>query len=156
MPAHFSANIHSSPFSGATDAAESSEDVPQRVYLSPGDGEAIENIHHELMAGDPSPEYRPQYAEPHSSFDKFLVDEVHAGKRKKTNLGVGFRSLTTWGKSESQANVKTFATAMWRTLTLQDVYEWTLKPWVTKTEPENGRPLIRDMSGVVRSGEMML
>lgn len=51
MPAHFSANIHSSPFSGATDAAESSEDVPQRVYLSPGDGEAIENIHHELKIG---------------------------------------------------------------------------------------------------------
>lgn len=155
MPAHCSAHFHNSPFAGATDAAERSEDVPQRVYLSPGDGEAIETIHHELMAREPSPEYRPQYAEPHSSFDKFLVDEVHAGK-KKANMGVSFRSLTTWGKTETQAHVKTFATAVWRTLTLQDVYEWTLKPWITDNEPQNGRPLIRDMSGVVRSGEMML
>lgn len=95
------------------------------------------------------------YPEPHSSFDKFLEAEVQAGK-KRSNLGVSFKSLTTWGGGESQVNVKTLATAFWRTLTLQDIYEWTVKPWVDDKEPEHGRALIRDFSGVVRSGEMML
>lgn len=157
MPARFVVHPQSNPFAGAQDAAGSSEDVAvaPRVHLSPGDGEAIEDIHHLLTTSVSSPESRPEYPEPHFSFDKFLEAEVQAGK-KKTNLGVSFRSLTTWGGGETQANVKTLATAIWRTLTLQDIYERTIKPWIADDEPQNGRPLIRDLSGVVRSGEMML
>ena len=122
-----------------------------RVQLSHGDEDAIATIHRTLTE---APEHAA-YAEPHSSFDKFLVDELRAGK-KRSNLGVCFRSLSTWGEGDDHADVKTLGTALWRTLTFQDIYEWTIKPWASKKEPQSGRPLIRDFSGVVRSGEIML
>jgi hypothetical protein len=55
--------------------------------------------------------------------------------------------------------VKTLGAALWRTLTFRDIYEWTVQPWVTTKNPQKvlkGRQLIRDFSGVVQSGEMML
>ncbi|KAL5364493.1 ABC-2 type transporter-domain-containing protein [Aspergillus floccosus] len=123
-----------------------------RVHLSHGDEDVIATIHRTLTE---APEHAQAYAEPHSSFDKFLEDELRAGK-KRSNLGVCFRSLSTWGEGEDHADVKTLGTALWRTLTFQDIYEWTIKSWVSKKEPQSGRPLIRDFSGVVRSGEIML
>jgi hypothetical protein len=114
------------------------------------DEDAIAEIHRTLTS---SKAY--DYSEPHSSFDKFLEAELQAG-RKKPNLGVCFQSLSTWGAGGEHANVKTLGTALWRTLTFQDVYEWTIKPWLSKPEPQSGRQLIRDFTGVVRSGEIML
>ena len=60
------------------------------------------------------------------------------------------------GDGEEHTDVKTLGTALWRTLTFQDVYEWTIQPWLSRKEPQSGRPLIRDFSGAVRSGEIML
>lgn len=160
MPAHFSPYLQGNPYAPPQDGQNDNDVIspppspPPRVHLSVGDGEAIADIQNQLTAQD-TKESRPVYPEPHSSFDKFLEAEVQAGK-KRSNLGVSFKSLTTWGGGESQVNVKTLATAFWRTLTLQDIYEWTVKPWVGDKEPEHGRALIRDFSGVVRSGEMML
>ena len=156
MPApHRAPYLQGNHFVSPQDAEGQDESTSPRVHLAQGDEEAIADIHHLLTAKGPSEDTRPVYPEPHSSFDKFLESEVHAGK-KRSNLGVCFKSLTTWGGGETQVNVKTLATAVWRTLTLQDIYEWTIKPWIADNEPQNGRPLIRDLSGVVRSGEMML
>ncbi|KAL3471230.1 ABC-2 type transporter-domain-containing protein [Aspergillus californicus] len=120
-----------------------------QVHLTYEDEDAIAEIHRTLT------ERNYDYSEPHSSFDKFLEAELQAG-RKKPNLGVCFQSLSTWGAGGEHANVKTLGTALWRTLTFQDVYEWTIKPWLSKPEPQSGRQLIRDFTGVVRSGEIML
>ncbi|KAL4802614.1 ABC-2 type transporter-domain-containing protein [Aspergillus unguis] len=120
-----------------------------QVHLTYEDEDAIAEIHRTLTKKDHG------YSEPHSSFDQFLEAELQAGK-KKPNLGVCFQSLSTWGAGGGHANVKTLGTAIWRTLTFQDVYEWTVKPWISKPEPQSGRELIRDFTGVVRSGEIML
>ncbi|KAL4814418.1 ABC-2 type transporter-domain-containing protein [Aspergillus spinulosporus] len=149
------ARLHSRPQGNSTLAsAQEAGDHADRpsspqVHLTYEDEDAIAEIHRTLTKKD------YDYSEPHLSFDKFLEEEVQAG-RKKPNLGVCFQSLSTWGTGEEHVNVKTLGTALWRTLTFQDVYEWTIKPWLTKPEPESGRQLIRDFTGVVRSGEIML
>lgn len=124
-----------------------------RVHLSSEDENDIADIHRALTEahGDD----HQLYSEPHSSLDKFLEAEFRAGK-KKSGLGVCFKSLSTWGEGNDHADVKTLGTALWRTLTFQDVYEWTIKPWMSKKDPESGRQLIRDFSGVARNGEIML
>ncbi|KAE8403235.1 hypothetical protein BDV37DRAFT_272325 [Aspergillus pseudonomiae] len=156
MPAHLHAHPHGSTSLAANHEAESPSDTlsSPRVYLSHDDEDAIAEIRRTLTEIS---HHSPQqaYSEPHSSFDKFLEAELQAG-RKKSNLGVCFQSLSTWGDGEEHTDVKTLGTALWRTLTFQDVYEWTIQPWLSKKEPQSGRPLIRDFSGAVRSGEIML
>ncbi|RDW64304.1 putative ABC multidrug transporter [Aspergillus mulundensis] len=151
------ARLHSRPQGNST--LTSSQDPgnqadrpssPQ-VNLTYEDEDAIAEIHRTLT----NKGHGHDYSEPHSSFDKFLEAELEAG-RKKPNLGVGFQSLSTWGAGGEHVNVKTLGTALWRTLTFQDVYEGTVKPWMKKPEPESGRQLICDLTGVVRSGEIML
>ncbi|KAI6778376.1 uncharacterized protein J7T54_000494 [Emericellopsis cladophorae] len=71
-------------------------------------------------------------------------------------LSVCFKSVTTYGRAGGAAPVKTLREAIWRTLTLQDIYELTLKRFMSPVRPEDGQALIRDFSGVVRNGEMML
>ncbi|KAL4733959.1 ABC-2 type transporter-domain-containing protein [Aspergillus similis] len=149
------ARLHSRPQGNSTLASSqetgdhADRSSSPQVQLTYEDEGAIAEIHRTLTKKD------YDYSEPHLSFDKFLEEELQAG-RKKPNLGVCFQSLSTWGTGGEHANVKTLGTALWRTLTFQDVYEWTIKPWVKKAEPESGRQLIRDFTGVVRSGEIML
>ncbi|KAE8415395.1 hypothetical protein BDV36DRAFT_285413 [Aspergillus pseudocaelatus] len=156
MPAHLHAHPHGGTPLAANHEAESPSDTVSspRVYLSHDDEDAIAEIRRTLTEIS---HHNPQqgYPEPHSSFDKFLEAELQAG-RKKSNLGVCFQSLSTWGDGEEHTDVKTLGTALWRTLTFQDVYEWTIQPWLSRKEPQSGRPLIRDFSGAVRSGEIML
>lgn len=131
-------------------ASEAHEDGPPRVQVSLADEDAIADIHRTLTEKTAE----DKYPEPHSSFDKFLEEQTQG--RKRSNLGVCFQSLSTWGDGDSHAGVKTLGTALWRTLTMQDIYEWTIQPWLSKKKPEEGRQLIRDFSGVVQSGEIML
>jgi hypothetical protein len=137
---------HSSSF-----ASESQNNGPPRVQVSHEDEDAIADIHRTLTEKTAEDH---KYPEPHSSFDKFLEEQAQG--KKRSNLGVCFQSLSTWGDGDSHADVKTLGTALWRTLTMQDIYEWTIQPWITKKKPEDGRQLIRDFSGVVESGEIML
>ncbi|KAH7174068.1 P-loop containing nucleoside triphosphate hydrolase protein [Fusarium flagelliforme] len=71
-------------------------------------------------------------------------------------LSVCFKSVTTYGRAGGAAPVKTLKDAIWRTLTLQEIYELTFKNIVSPAKAEDGQPLIRDFSGVVRNGQMML
>ncbi|CAG8047287.1 unnamed protein product [Penicillium olsonii] len=131
-------------------ASESHNDGPPRVQVSHEDENAIADIHRTLTEKT----VEDKYAEPHSSFDKFLEEQAQG--KNRSNLGVCFQSLSTWGDGDSHVDVKTLGTALWRTLTMQDIYEWTIQPWFSKKKPEEGRQLIRDFSGVVQSGEIML
>lgn len=153
MPARLNSHPHSSSFASSQEAPQSGEFGP-RVQVSHEDEYAIAEIHRTLTEKS-QPGADQEYSEPHSSFDKFLAEQVERGK-KRSNLGVCFQSISTWGEGSDHANVKTLGTALWRTLTLQDIYEWTIQPWLSTKKPQNGRPLIRDFSGVVESGEMML
>jgi ATP-binding cassette subfamily G (WHITE) protein 2 (SNQ2) len=148
MPAPL--NPHPKQSSSFVSPETHSDDTP-RVQVSHGDEDALADIHRTLTEKSL---VDPKYPEPHSSFDKFLEEQVR--DKKPANLGVCFQSLSTWGEGDSHADIKTLGTALWRTFTLQDIYEWTIQPWLTEKKPEDGRPLIRDFSGVVDSGEIML
>lgn len=117
-----------------------------RVHASVEE-DTIADIHQTLT--------NPHYKDPHSSLDQFLEKQGQEG-RKRSNLGVCFQSVTTWGAGDRHAPVKTLGVALWRTLTLQDVYEWTIRSWLSAKRPQEGYPRVRDFSGIVQSGEMML
>lgn len=153
MPARLNSHPHSSFFAPSQEAPQPGK-PGARVQVSHGDEDAIAEIHRTLTEKSQTGTHQ-KYPEPHSSFDKFLAEQVERGK-KRSNLGVRFQSVSAWGKGNDHVDVKTLGTALWRTLTLQDIYEWTVKPWLSTKKPQNGRPLIRDFSGVVGSGEMML
>lgn len=153
MPARLNSYPPSSSFVSGQEATQPEEPGP-RVQVSHEDEDAIAEIHRTLTEKSHSGPHQ-EYSEPHSSFDKFLAEQVGRGK-KRSSLGVCFQSLSTWGEGNGHANVKTLGTALWRTLTLQDIYEWTIQPWLSTLKLQDGRPLIRDFSGVVESGEMML
>lgn len=73
-------------------------------------------------------------------------------------LGVRFKDLTTWGAVPTDNQVKTFAGALKRTLTGRDLYEWWIKPCLRRwiTDKTSKHALIRNITGLVRDGEMML
>lgn len=146
MPAPLHSHPHGSSFAPGQEVPSSGDNGP-RVHVCHEDEDAIADIHRTLTV--------QEYSEPHSSFDRFLEQEVQGGK-KRSNLGVCFQSVSTWGEGDGHADVKTLGTALWRTLTFRDIYEWTVQPWLSTKDPHKGRPLIRDFSGVVQSGEMML
>lgn len=152
MPAPLQSRPHNS-FPTGQDEASTDTHGP-RVHVSHEDEDAIAEIHRTLTELS-LPVSHPQYAEPHYSFDKFLEEQVEKAN-KRTNIGVCFQSLSTWGEGSGHDDVKTLGEALWRTFTLRDIYEWTVQPLLASKKPQEGRPLIRDFSGVVDSGEMML
>lgn len=90
-----------------------------------------------------------------AKFEEYLRHDQEKGQRP-IPVSVCFRDVSTYGRQSGDAPVKTVWDAVWRTLTLQDIYEWSLKKIISPERVENGRPLIRNFTGLVRSGEMML
>lgn len=140
------------------DDASSTSEADARVHqLSAQDVDTLATIQRSLTANkNTTPE---DDHEPHYSFRTHL-EEVNRALEEKGQpigrLGVCFKDVTTYGAGGGNAIVKTYADAVWRTLTFQDVYEWTLKKWINPEKIEAGRPLIHNFSGVLRPGEMML
>ncbi|KAL0930637.1 ABC drug exporter [Colletotrichum truncatum] len=96
--------------------------------------------------------------EPETEFPelgRYLRDDQQA-RTQAFPLSVCLKSVSTYGRPGGLEPVRTLKDAIWRTLTFQDVYEWTLKRMLSSDKMENGQALIRDFSGVVRSGEMLL
>ncbi|EDN10722.1 hypothetical protein HCAG_07183 [Histoplasma mississippiense (nom. inval.)] len=140
----------------ARSATEHRNDSQPQVHPTQQDEKTLADLHRTLT--EFSEGNHPQYAEPHSTLDKYLREhgvKVEAGE-PLGRLGVCFKNLSTWGMRNEHAQVKTLAHAVWRTCTFQDVYEWTVKRWIAPPRLQDGRPLINDFSGVVRSGEIML
>ena len=93
--------------------------------------------------------------------DKFLKTQNAQREGKGVPLrrvGVRFKGVTTWGAAQEVGGVKTFAAALKRTFLGRDLYEWWIQPWFRKGKFGRiaKRALVRDVSGLVRDGEMML
>jgi ATP-binding cassette subfamily G (WHITE) protein 2 (SNQ2) len=141
----------------ATDVSHADREEISRVENEQDAVDAIAELHR-VLSGQ-SERVSHQYPETHVAFDDFLHKENAALEEAgiiPARLGVSFRDLTTWGEGDIHAPVKTLKHALWRTLTGQDIYEWTLGRMFSKQRPENGRALIQNFSGVVRGGEIML
>lgn len=135
-------------------AENDGEEAIPRVQTDQDAENAIAELHRVLTR---EPSY--QYPEAHLAFDDFLQREnqaLEANGVAPARLGVLFKDLTTWGSGSTHTPVKTLKHALWRTLTGQDIYEWTIARVLSESKPEDGRPLIRNFSGVVRGGEIML
>jgi len=137
---------------------QDTQDNPDNISYVEFDQEA-ENIvteFHRVLTREPL----HQYSEAHQAFDRFLQKENKAGVNAgvgQPRLGVCFQDVSTWaGAGTSRMAVKTLKDALWRTLTGQDLYEWTIGRLRSRQSPDTGRPLIRNFSGVVRGGEIML
>lgn len=128
-------------------------DSESHVHPTQEDERTLAALHQTMTGAGES-----EYAEPHSTLDRYLK---HGRPKEESGkplgrLGVCFKNVTTWAERNDHLPTKTLADALWRTLTFQDVYEWTIKKWVSQPKMEEQRPLIRDFSGVVRSGEILL
>ena len=146
-PSHIRSHTPLDP--GHTDG----ETIP-RVQTGQHAEDAIAELHRVLTR-----EPLHQYPEAHIAFDDFLQKENETLAEtgvSPARLGVLFKDLTTWGAGSTHAPVKTLKDALWRTLTGQDIYEWTFGRLRSKSKREQGRPLIRGFEGVVRGGEIML
>lgn len=140
--------------SNADHADETGSANESHVYITQDSEDAVAEVYR-VLSGQPS----SQYSNTHQVFNDFLQrenEELKKVGRAPARLGVCFKDLSTWGVGGQHAPVKTLKQALWRTLTGQDIYEWTLKRLISRPRPEDGRPLIRNFSGVVRSGEIML
>jgi len=95
-----------------------------------------------------------------TQLDLFLRSEIMQQQRKGVplrRLGILFKDITTWG-APTDYKAKTFARAVQRSLTGRDLYESWLRPWIRRwvTDTTLKQVLIRDITGLVRDGEMML
>ncbi|CAI6094480.1 unnamed protein product [Clonostachys chloroleuca] len=136
-------------------------DLNQHVFVTAEAEDTVTELHRVISK-------QTKHAEPDTSttpafedFEKYLRStqenaETQAKKPQPVPLSVCFKSITTYGRQGGPKSVKTLKDAIWRTLTLQDIYEATLKRLIFPDRVENGQALIRDFSGVVRNGQMML
>lgn len=136
-------------------AVEHDQDQDPHVFVTDEAEDTVTGLHKAL-----SRHSRHQSSGSFDDFEKYLQrgsDNPDAPSRPDpVPLSVCFKSVTTYGKQGGPTAVKTLKDAIWRTLTCQDIYEATLKRWVSPDKVENGQALIKDFSGVVRNGEMML
>lgn len=91
----------------------------------------------------------------HTEFKDFLRENNPEGRWYPAHQGVCYDSLSVFGSSGSGHSAKTFGTALWRTLTCQDILE-KIVPSSFKLQNVSPKAIISGFSGVVHSGEMML
>ncbi|KAL4948935.1 pleiotropic drug resistance protein, ABC superfamily [Aspergillus filifer] len=123
-------------------------DEESRITITTEAAHTVADLHRRLTAGDEKPE-------PFSDFESYLRHDEEF-RPQLPPLSVCFRHITTYGHPGGTTSVKTLKDAIWRTLTLQDVYERTIKSWFAPSSIANGQAIIRDFSGIVRSGQILL
>jgi len=134
--------------------SESDEDQTHHVHVTSQNEDAIAELHRTVTKQSRKiaiDELDPAFAD----FEKYLRSDDQSGPQP-IPLSVCFKSVTTYGQPGGAAGVKTLKDAIWRTLTFRDVYESVHKRVFSSKRVEDGQPLIRDFSGVVRNGQMML
>lgn len=123
-----------------------------KVHVTPGAEDAVARFYRTITnQSQESPDINPAVA----GLEAYLQQEQPDGV-PPLPLGVCFKSITTYGRPGGATPVKTLKDAIWRTLTFQDIYEWTFKRIISPSKIEDGHALIRDFSGVVKNGQMML
>lgn len=130
------------------------DDQASHVAATLENEEAVAGLHQTITGQSYLAEKRRSTG-PFAGFEDYLRRNEEEGA-PAVPLSVCFKNVTTYGRQEGAASAKTLKDAIIRTLTFQDIYEWTLKRLISPERVENGRALIRDFTGVVRNGEMML
>lgn len=139
----------------------SQEDENNHVFVTDEAAGTVNQLHRALSEPNPPQQLRqneekqldPDFAE----LESYLrTEDDPSAWPAPAPLSVCFKSISTYGTKAGPESIKTVRDAIWRTLTFQDMYEATLKKLVSPEKIEQGRPLIRDFSGVVKNGEMML
>lgn len=146
--------IHRASIHEVVEPPTPEEDETQHVAATLENEEAVAGLH-KTITGQSYPPEKRQSLGPFAGFEDYLRRNEEEGAQA-VPLSVCFKNVTTYGRQEGAASAKTLKDAIVRTLTLQDIYEWTLKRLISPEKVENGRALIRDFTGVVRNGEMML
>lgn len=126
---------------------ERQQDDVEHVYITPQIEEAAAQLHQSVTDQSTKADHVDP---PFRDFEEYI--RTHD---RPLPLSVCFKNLMTYGQSGGAARTKTAKDAVWRTLTMQDIYESTIQPFLSSKKSQ-GRPLIRDFSGVVRNGQMML
>ena len=145
------ASAHEPPIEAAV--GEGEDHISQVVATSEAE-DAIAELHR-TITGRSGLTAKADLGGPFAGFEEYLRRDEQSGA-SSVPLSVCFKGVTTYGKQEGATGVKTLKDALLRTFTLQEIYEWTLKRVISPDRVENGRALIRDFTGVVRNGEMML
>ncbi|SPO07766.1 probable ATP-binding multidrug cassette transport protein [Cephalotrichum gorgonifer] len=154
MPSYlFPLNRASAP-EQSSDAAQNEGDHTSHVDVTDEAEDVIAELHH-TITGQSFNTSKEDHGGAFAGFEAYLRGDGQTGPQS-IPLSVCFKSVTTYGQQQGTTFAKTVKDAIFRTLTLQDIYEWTLKRVISPVRAENGRALIRDFTGVVRSGEMML
>lgn len=139
------ASTHGNPHNHTDDAHRLGDSV-SHVTISAEAEDAVAGLHRAIT----EPRDRARFED----LEKYLQDDEQGPR--PSPLSVCFKSVTTYGNPGGATPVKTLKDAIWRTLTLQEIYEFTLKRLVSPSKVEDGQALIRDFSGVLRNGQMML
>lgn len=143
LPSRASTHGHSHTHA---EAAHRVEDSVSHVTVSAEAEDAVAELHRAIT----EPRDRARFED----LEGYLQgDEKGPGP---SPLSVCFKSVTTYGHPGGAKPIKTLKDAIWRTLTLQDIYELTLKRLVSPNKAEDGHAIIRDFSGTLRNGQMML
>lgn len=129
------------------------EDNPALVEASPAELERLGDIHRQTTRN--SHAGFDEKDDSHTEFKDFLQDNNPEGKWYPAHQGVCYDSLSVFGSSGTKRSAKTLGTAIWRTLTFQDVLEKVI-PSSLKLRTAQPKPILSDFSGVVRSREMLL
>ncbi|GAB7362987.1 hypothetical protein MBLNU230_g3282t1 [Neophaeotheca triangularis] len=136
------------------EAAEAqSEDDPAVLQVSPEELARLGELHRQTTQKSHSGLLEKN--ETHAEFHDFLKENNPGGKWYPEHRGVCFDSLSVLASSNPGYSAKTLGTALWRTLTFQDILEQIL-PSSLKLRGAQPNAIISDFTGVVRSGEMML
>lgn len=129
------------------------EDAQTVVQASAEELEKLADLHRQITQN--SHAGLEEKYDVHKEFREYLQENDLGGKWYPRHQGVCFDSLSVFGSSSSGHSAKTLGTALWRTLTFQDILE-QIAPSCSNLRKAKSQAIISDFSGVVRSGEMML
>lgn len=152
VPAHHKDAAYDS--SVTNENAGESEDAPQ-VHACASERGELYGLHRQLTTPAASGGNQNAATETDEKFQAYLKEYSVEGKWYPAHRGVCFEDLSTYGTADATQSAKTLGTALWRTLTFRDVYEW-VAPNSLLTNEKNQRAIISNFTGVVNSGEMML
>ncbi|KAF5004030.1 hypothetical protein FDECE_9443 [Fusarium decemcellulare] len=130
---------------------EHDQDQDPHVFLTAEIENTVGELHREIS----------RYSQPAShdnfaDFEKYLRRDQDQGTPGSVPLSVCFKSVTTYGQQTGQGSVKTLKDAVWEALTLKSVYNAAFSHVISPPKKEDGNPLIRDFTGLVKNGQMML
>ncbi|KAF4459467.1 ABC multidrug transporter [Fusarium albosuccineum] len=146
MPSYLRQGIEPLPHT-----VEHDQDQDPHVFLTAEIENTIGELHREIS----------RYSQPAShdnfaDFEKYLRRDQDQDSPGSVPLSVCFKSVTAYGQQTGRGSVKTLKDAIWEALTLKSIYNAVFGRLISPPKMEDGNPLIRDFTGLVKNGQMML